>query len=82
MVIEVLGWLSTVLVLAGYILNAKGLDKSAMVLWIVGDVGWITYDIFIQNMSHMVLSLVIIIINLYGIYNNMKRKKRKTIWDI
>jgi hypothetical protein len=80
--IEVLGWLSTVLVLAGYILNAKGLDKSAMVLWIVGDVGWITYDIFIQNMSHMVLSLVIIIINLYGIYNNMKRKKRKTIWDI
>jgi len=38
--IEVLGWLSTVLVLAGYILNAKGLDKSAMVLWIVGDVGW------------------------------------------
>lgn len=80
--IEVLGWLSTVLVLAGYILNAKGLDKSAMVLWIVGDVGWIIYDIFIQNMSHMVLSLVIIIINLYGIYNNMKRKKRKTIWDI
>lgn len=80
--IEVLGWSSTVLVLAGYIFNAKGLDKSAMVLWIVGDVGWITYDIFIQNMSHMVLSLVIIIINLYGIYNNMKRKKRKTIWDI
>ena len=80
--IEVLGWLSTVLVLAGYILNAKGLDKSAMVLWIVGDVGWITYDIFIQNISHMVLSLVIIIINLYGIYNNIKRKKRKTIWDI
>tara|TARA_R110002073_G_scaffold172270_5_gene329400 strand:+ start:93 stop:338 length:246 start_codon:yes stop_codon:yes gene_type:complete len=80
--IEVLGWSSTVLVLAGYIFNAKGLDKSAMVLWIVGDIGWITYDIFIQNMSHMVLSLVIIIINLYGIYNNMKRKKRKTIWDI
>ena len=80
--IEVLGWSGTVLVLAGYIFNAKGLDKSAMVLWIVGDVGWITYDIFIQNMSHMVLSLVIIIINLYGIYNNMKRKKRKTIWDI
>ena len=36
--IEVLGWLSTVLVLTGYIFNARGLDKSAMVLWIVGDV--------------------------------------------
>ena len=82
MLIEILGWTSTLLVLAGYIFNAKGLDKSAMVLWIVGDVGWITYDIFIQNISHMVLSLVIIIINLYGIYNNMKRKKRKTFWDI
>jgi hypothetical protein len=82
MIVEILGWISTALVLAGYILNARGLDKSAMILWIVGDVGWITYDIFIQNISHMVLSLVIIIINLYGIHNNMKRKKRKTVWEI
>ena len=66
--IEALGWTSTILVLFGYILNAKMKHRAAMVAWIVGDVGWITYDFFITNISHLVLSLVIISINLYGIY--------------
>mgnify|MGYP001173516082 CR=1 FL=1 len=66
--IEALGWTSTILVLFGYILNAKMKHQAAMVAWIVGDVGWITYDFFITNISHLVLSLVIISINLYGIY--------------
>jgi hypothetical protein len=39
-----------------------------MTTWIVGDIIWITYDIFIENWSHMVLSSVIIGINIYGIY--------------
>ena len=50
--IEALGWTSTVLVLFGYILNAKMKHQAAMVAWIVGDVGWITYDFFITNISH------------------------------
>jgi len=66
--IEVLGWTSTLLVLFGYILNAKMKHQAAMVAWIVGDVGWITYDFFITNISHLVLSVIIISINLYGIY--------------
>jgi len=82
MLIEILGWISTLLVLAGYIFNARGYDKAAMLLWIVGDIGWIIYDTFIHNIPHITLSLVIIIINLYGIYNNMQSKKRKTIWDM
>jgi len=79
--IEVLGWLSTVLVLAGYISNAKGLTKIAMITWIIGDIGWITYDIFIYNISHMVLSLIIISINIYGIRNICKLKK-ESFWHI
>lgn len=71
--IELLGWISTALVLVGYITNARGLTKTAMIAWIVGDIGWITYDIFISNISHMVLSLVIICINLYGIYRIWKK---------
>lgn len=71
--IEVLGWVSTALVLVGYITNARGLTRTAMVSWIIGDLGWITYDIFISNISHMVLSLVIICINLYGIYRLWKK---------
>ena len=57
--IEALGWLSTVLVLAGYILNAKSMTKLAMFSWIIGDIGWVTYDLLINNISHMVLSFVI-----------------------
>jgi len=73
--IEALGWTSTILVLFGYILNAKMKHQAAMVAWIVGDVGWITYDFFITNISHLVLSLVIISINLYGIFNIKRMQK-------
>lgn len=66
--IEVLGWVGTLLVLIGYWANSNSQHRLAMLTWIVGDVLWITYDIFIENWSHMVLSLVIIGINIYGIY--------------
>ena len=75
--IEVLGWTSTVLVLLGYVLNAKMRYQAAMIVWIVGDIGWITYDFFITNISHLVLSIVIISINLYGIYQHKIAKKDK-----
>jgi hypothetical protein len=67
--IELLGWFSTLLVLVGYILNAKQLSKAAMIVWILGDIGWIAYDCFIDNISHMVLSFIIISINIYGIWH-------------
>ena len=75
--IEVLGWTSTVLVLLGYVLNAKMRYQADMIVWIVGDIGWITYDFFITNISHLVLSVVIISINLYGIYQHKLAKKDK-----
>ena len=70
--IELLGWFSTALVLVGYIMNARGNSNVAMLTWIVGDTGWIVYDFFIDNFSHLVLSLIIISINLYGIYRIKK----------
>lgn len=75
--IEVLGWCSTALVLLGYIFNAKMKYRTAMTVWIVGDIGWIVYDFFITNVSHMVLSIVIISINLYGIWQQKQAKKSK-----
>ena len=74
--IEMLGWISTALVLAGYVLNARQLSQAAMFAWIAGDIGWITYDFYIDNFSHLVLSLVIIFINLYGIWNLLSKKKK------
>ena len=76
--IDLLGWVSTALVLLGYIANARGLTRVAMFTWITGDIGWVIYDIHIQNVSHMVLSLVIITINLYGIYRLWKSSSHKT----
>ena len=75
--IEILGWFSTTLVLAGYVSNARGWTKTAMITWIIGDTGWITYDFFIDNFSHLVLSLVIIAINIYGIYRLWKSSLAK-----
>ena len=77
--IELLGWISTILVLLGYVLNAKQKFKLAMTVWIIGDIGWIVYDFFIANISHLVLSVVIISINIYGIYNIKKMQKNKII---
>jgi len=74
--IEVLGWVSTLLVLTGYILNARQLTKYAMATWILGDIGWVVYDFFIYNISHMMLSFIIITINIYGIYNVCKEKNK------
>ena len=80
--VEFLGWFSTALILLAYVFNSKGHTRAAMWTWIIGDVCYITYDLFIVNYSHMVLSLIVILINVYGIYNNLKKKKRKTVWDI
>jgi len=74
--IELLGWVSTGLVLLGYICNAKQLTYVAMIIWIIGDTGWIVYDFFIDNLSHLVLSLVIIAINVYGMYNLTNAEKK------
>ena len=71
--IEVLGWISTALILLGAFVNAKGFYKYAMITWIIGDVGWIIYDVSIHNISHMFLSLVIISINGFGIYRIWKQ---------
>lgn len=70
--IEILGWASTLLVLAGYIANALSYRRTAMLTWITGDIGWIVYDLYIDNLSHMVLSFIIISINLYGIIRSKK----------
>jgi hypothetical protein len=73
--IEFIGWVSTALVLLGYISNAKGYPMFAMIAWIIGDIGWVSYDLYINNISHLVLSFVIISINLYGIIRILHNKE-------
>ena len=76
---ELFGWICTIIIVIGFILNSIGKLKYAIYVWIIGDIGWILYDISIRNYSHLALSIVIIIINVYGLYklkeNEDKSKK-------
>jgi hypothetical protein len=76
--IETLGWLGTVLLLIGYWANSNLRHHLAMIMWIFGDIVWITYDVFIENWSHLALSSVIIIINTHGIYKIIRKQTQCT----
>lgn len=73
---ELVGWVCTLLVLVGYYLNSIQKYLPAMLIWSIGDIGWIVYDISISNFSHMALSGTIIILNGYGIYRILNKKKK------
>ena len=72
--VDIIGWVATGLVLIGYWLNSNRLHYHAMAVWIVGDIGWITYDVMRSIYPHLTLSAVIILLNLYGIYKILKNK--------
>lgn len=74
---EYLGWASTVLIMLGFYFNARFKRSAAFITWIIGDVGWIVYDIYISNWSHLFLSAFIIALNVYGIYNNFKHDNKR-----
>ena len=73
---ELVGWVCTLLVLVGYYLNSIQKYLPAMLMWSIGDIGWIVYDFYIDNISHLALSGTIIILNGYGIYRILKGKKK------
>jgi len=70
---EWLGWICTALVLVGFLLNSNEKLKYAMIVWCVGDLGWIVYDLYINNLSHATLSGIIILLNVYGLYKVTKK---------
>ena len=69
----IFGWICTITVLIGFILNSLQKLKYAIYVWVIGDIGWILYDLPIRNYSHLTLSIVIILINLYGLYKIHKK---------
>jgi len=75
--IELVGWISTWLLLFEYIFNSRMKYKLALLSWISGDVGYIFYNIKIDNYSHLFLCITLIIINIYGMYNVLKNEKVK-----
>jgi hypothetical protein len=65
--IELLGWLATITVVSGFILNAYKHHSIAIALWILGDSMWIAYDVVRGIYPHLFLSVVIILINIFGL---------------
>lgn len=73
--IEIFGWCCTLLVLLGFYYNSIKKSIVAAILWIIGDIGWIIYDVIIVNYSHAALSFFIIILNLNLIKNSLMKNK-------
>ena len=79
MVIQLLGWFSTVLVALGFLVNSRKNHILAFIFWIIADLGWIIYDYHIQNWSHATLAFFIVVINFYGFYNHKFKGKIDSI---
>jgi len=72
---DVLGWIGTAAVLAGYALNSQQKYTYAMITWIAGDALWIAYDVAIANAPHCILSVCIIGLNVRGIVRIAKQRR-------
>ena len=70
---EILGWIATVLLLSGYVANAHQKQYSWLI-WFVGNGLMSVYAHLIGSMSVLTLSIVLMILNLYG-YNKWRADK-------
>lgn len=77
--IEIFGWVCTILIIIGFYLNSNKNHISAGIVWIIGDIGWVIYDFIIVNYSHAFLSFIIIAINLKLIYNSKTNYNKEGI---
>ena len=73
--IELIGWVAYILVIAAFSCNAIKRPKTALSLWILGDILWILYNIMIWNLPHMAMNFTIILINIYGLTNYFNETK-------
>ena len=71
--IEILGWIATAILLIGYYLNAKKYISS-FIIWFTGNALMGIYAYVIESFSVVALSIVLMVLNLYG-YNSWKSDK-------
>ena len=70
---EILGWIATSMLLVGYYTNAHQ-KRYSWIIWFVGNGLMSLYAHLIGSMSIFTLSIVLMILNLYG-YNKWKTDK-------
>ena len=73
-VFDIIGWLGTASILRGYYLNAKKLDTS-WIVWFLGNLFMLIYSIKINANPQILLSVVLMVLNIYG-YVNWRKLNR------
>ena len=73
-VFDIIGWLGTASILFGYYLNAKKLDTS-WIVWFLGNLFMLIYSIKINANPQILLSVVLMVLNVYG-YVNWRKLNR------
>lgn len=59
-------WIFAAFSIAGAILNARK-KISGFYIWCVGNIGWVVYDVLIEEYAQATLFLFFTFINIYGI---------------
>ena len=74
MVFDIIGWLGTVCILFGYYLNAKKLDMS-WIVWFLVNLFMLVYSVKINASPQVLLAVVLMGLNVYGYLNWRKISK-------
>jgi len=75
MSLDTISWILTVWAIIGAILNARGSIKG-FYIWIVGNIGWVAYNLYIEEWALAALFVVYTLISTYGIYQWRKKKSK------
>jgi len=73
--IGLIPWIFTLLSIIGAVLNARG-KKSGFVVWIISNIGWVSWNIYIKEYAQCLLFLVYTGTSSYGLYKWSKDGNR------
>ena len=73
-VFDIIGWLGTASILLGDYMNARKLDTS-WIVWFLGNLFMLIYSIKINASPQVLLSVVLMVLNVYGYLNWRKLNK-------
>lgn len=66
--IQSFGWLLTIIMIIGAILNARKI-RSGFIFWIISNVGWVFYNIYTKTYEQIPAWVVLTVVTSYGWYN-------------
>ena len=68
-------WIATLICLTGTAINVKRINHC-FVFWTIGEIMWIIYDLGQALWSRTILDAVGLVMAVWGIYENLYKKKK------